>query len=108
MTKEQLAKMLDVSGGQFRFFTETKEGMISLCPKNVFAWVDDKGYSTSESNERDDYKINYSDVRALTALIYVFVLLATVEITFSSDFLAAVVLLYGIKMQRIWEGEMAE
>ena len=54
MTKEQLAKMLDVSGGQFRFFTETKEGMISLCPKNVCAWVDDKGYSTSESNERDD------------------------------------------------------
>ena len=38
--------------------------------------------------------------------IYVFVLLATVEITFSSDFLAAVVLLYGIKMQRIQEGEM--
>ena len=57
---------------------------------------------------KNDYKINYSDVRALTALIYVFVLLATVEITFSSDFLAAVVLLYGIKMQRIREGEMAE
>ena len=55
---------------------------------------------------KNDYKINYSDVRALTALIYVFVLLATVEITFSSDFLAAVVLLYGIKMQRIQEGEM--
>lgn len=55
---------------------------------------------------KNDYKINYSDVRSLTALIYVFVLLATVEITFSSDFLAAVVLLYGIKMQRIQEGEM--
>jgi len=36
----------------------------------------------------------------------VFVSLATVEITFSSDFLAAVVLLYGIKMQRIQEGEI--
>ena len=55
---------------------------------------------------KNDHKINYSDVRSLTALIYVFVLLATVEITFSSDFLAAVVLLYGIKMQRIQEGEM--
>ena len=55
---------------------------------------------------KNDYKINYSDVGSLTALIYVFVLLATVEITFSSDFLAAVVLLYGIKMQRIQEGEM--
>lgn len=55
---------------------------------------------------KNDYKINYSDVRSLTALIYVFVLLSTVEITFSSDFLAAVVLLYGIKMQRIQEGEM--
>ena len=50
MTKEQLAKTLNVSGGQFGF-TETKEGMISMCPENVFAWVDDKGYSTSESNE---------------------------------------------------------
>ena len=55
---------------------------------------------------KNDYKINYSDVGSLTALIYVFVLLATVEITFSSDFLAAVVLLYGIKMQRIQEGEI--
>ena len=55
---------------------------------------------------KNDYKINYSDVRALTALIYVFVLMATVEITFSSDFLATVVLLYGIKMQRIQEGEI--
>ena len=54
MTKEQLAKTLNVSGGQFRFFTETKEGMISMCPENVFAWVDDKGYSTSESNEGED------------------------------------------------------
>ena len=57
---------------------------------------------------KNDCKINHSDVRSLTALIYVFVLLATVEITFSSDFLAAVVLLYGIKMQRIQEGEMLE
>ena len=55
---------------------------------------------------KNDYKINYSDVRSLTALIYVFVSLATVEITFSSDFLATVVLLYGIKMQRIQEGEI--
>lgn len=55
---------------------------------------------------KNDYKINCSDVRSLTALIYVFVSLATVEITFSSDFLAAVVLLYGIKMQRIQEGEI--
>ena len=54
MTKEQLAKTLNVSGGQFRYFTETKEGMISMCPENVFAWVDDKGYSTSESNEGED------------------------------------------------------
>ena len=52
--------------------------------------------------------INHSDVRSLTALVYVFVLLATVEITFSSKFLAIIVLLYGIKMQRIREGEMAE
>lgn len=52
--------------------------------------------------------INHSDVRSLTALAYVFVLLATVEITFSSKFLAIIVLLYGIKMQRIREGEMAE
>ena len=52
--------------------------------------------------------INHSDVRSLTALAYVFVLLATVEITFSSKFLAIIVLLYGIKMQRIREGEIAE
>ena len=52
--------------------------------------------------------INHSDVRSLTALAYVFVLLATVEITFSSKFLAIIVLLYGIKMQKIREGEMAE
>lgn len=52
--------------------------------------------------------INHSDVRSLTALAYVFVLLATVEITFSSKFLAIIVLLYGIKMQRIREGKMAE
>ena len=52
--------------------------------------------------------INHSDVRSLTVLAYVFVLLATVEITFSSKFLAIIVLLYGIKMQRIREGEMAE
>lgn len=52
--------------------------------------------------------INHSDVKSLTALAYVFVLLATVEITFSSKFLAIIVLLYGIKMQRIREGEMAE
>ena len=36
MTKEQLAKTLNVSGGQFRFFTETKEGMISMCPEECF------------------------------------------------------------------------
>lgn len=52
--------------------------------------------------------INHSDVRSLTALAYVFVLLATVEITFSSKFLAIIVLLYGIKMQRIREEKMAE
>lgn len=53
MTKAQIAKTPDVSGGQFRFFTETLEGMISLCPENVFIWVDDKAYSTSESSESD-------------------------------------------------------
>ena len=45
MTKEQIAKTLDVSGGQFRFFTETQD---------VFIWVHDKGYSTSESSESDN------------------------------------------------------
>lgn len=50
---------------------------------------------------KDSYKTNNSDICSLTALIYVFILLATVEITFSIEFLASVVLLYGIKMQRI-------
>ena len=82
----------------------------------VFDWIQQIGIFGTMSlvmwlciamkRPKNDYKINYSDVRSLTALIYVFVLLATVEITFSSDFLAAVVLLYGIKMQRIQEGEM--
>ena len=54
MTNEQITKALDVSGGQFRFFTETQEGMISLCPEQVFVWVADRGYSTSESNEGED------------------------------------------------------
>lgn len=49
--------------------------------------------------------INHSDVQSLTALVYVFVLLATVEITYSSKFLAIIILLYGIKTQRMQEGE---
>lgn len=43
--------------------------------------------------------LNTSKMESLTALVYVFILLATVEITFSLKFLAIVILLYGIKMQ---------
>lgn len=49
MTKEQIKKTLNVSGGQFRLSTKTQEGMIGVCPANVFIWVDDKGSGNPEN-----------------------------------------------------------
>lgn len=94
-----------------------KHGIVDA-QNGVFEWIQQIGIlgtmllvmwlCIAMKRPKNDYKIYHSDVRSLTALIYVFVLLGTVEITFSSDFLASVVLLYGIKMQRIQEGEMLE
>ena len=49
MTKEQIKKTLNVSGGRFRLSTKTQEGMIGVCPENVFIWVDDKGRGNPEN-----------------------------------------------------------
>ena len=49
MTKEQIKRILNVSGGRFRLSTKTQEGMIGVCPENVFIWVDDKGRGNPEN-----------------------------------------------------------
>ena len=49
MTKEQIQKTLNVSGGRFRLSTKTQEGMIGVCQAKVFIWVDDKGRGNPEN-----------------------------------------------------------
>lgn len=75
----------------------------------IFDWVQQVGVlgtllltvwlSIAMKKSRVELDINDSSVKSLTALVYVFILLATVEITYSSKFLAVVVLLYGAKLQ---------
>lgn len=83
----------------------------------IFDWVQQVGVlgtllltiwlSISMKRAKVELDINASGVKSLTALVYVFILLATVEITYSSKFLAVIVLLYGAKMQNMREQERA-
>lgn len=83
----------------------------------VFDWVQQIGIlgtlmlaiwlSLAMRKPKVEVDIKSSSAKSLTALVYVFILLATVEITYSSKFLAVVVLLYGAKMQDVREQERA-
>ena len=51
------------------------------------------------SKPSKEYIVNSSGIKSLTAIVYVFIFLATVEITFSLEFIAIIILLYGLKKQ---------
>lgn len=81
----------------------------------IFDWVQQIGVlgtlmltiwlSVAMKKSKVELDVKSSSTKSLTALVYVFILLATVEITYSSKFLAVVVLLYGVKMQDMREQE---
>lgn len=44
MTNDLFKELLNISGGQFEFYTDKHEGMIGLSPSQIMIWVDDLGF----------------------------------------------------------------